>query len=133
MRHFIFPALLTEVQEDFGAWHVPSSDVLILQLQAQGLGEARRVTFCDGRYRARGASCQRKTPSIGAPASSATSDRLQLMPDDIRAVRQSWINLHDSMRSRNIAGTLRSAEISTWKNQTIQHFGAVRVGTTRSS
>jgi len=98
---------------------------LILQLQAQGLGEARRVTSAMGDIE-RAARAASADPLNWGASFQRNLDRLQLMPDDIRAVRQSWINLHDSMRSRNIAGTLRSAEISTWKNQTIQHFGAVR-------
>src|SRR5690606_15238527 len=46
-------------------------------------------------------------------------DKLKLAPDEIRRVERSWIQLHDSIKNRNLAKAMKSAEIGHWKTNTI--------------
>lgn len=54
-------------------------------------------------------------------------DGLKLARKDIDDVQRSWVSLHKSMSSRNLAKALRSAEISHWKTNTVSELAKGRV------
>ncbi|PLX37066.1 MAG: hypothetical protein C0606_11150 [Hyphomicrobiales bacterium] len=55
-------------------------------------------------------------------------DKLKLAGQDMAAVQNSWIAMHDSIKQRNLKGALAKSEISNWKTQTLSHLAQARVG-----
>ncbi|MBO6724299.1 MAG: hypothetical protein JJ911_01380 [Rhizobiaceae bacterium] len=53
-------------------------------------------------------------------------DKLKLSAADLANVELSWLNLHQSMKSRNLSGTLKSSEISHWKTGVVSALAQTR-------
>lgn len=92
---------------------------LILRLRTEGLREAKKVTDAMR-------SVENAARRLGATGTSTWGvgfqrqlDKLKLSAQDIQTVERSWIQLHDSMKKRNLASALRSSEIGHWKTNTI--------------
>jgi hypothetical protein len=99
---------------------------LILRLRAEGLGEAKNVvtTMKDIENAAR--NMGRTGVGSWGVGFQKQLDGLKLARNDIDAVQRSWGTLHESMKIRNLAKALKSAEISHWKTSTLSHLAAVR-------
>jgi hypothetical protein len=101
---------------------------LILRMQAQGLAEGKKLTGVM-------ADIERKARSMNAGGLASWGvafqnnlNRLKAAPSELEAVRKSWLALNQSMDARKLSSALRAGEISTWKNQTLQHFTDLRNG-----
>lgn len=98
---------------------------LILRLQAQGLGEAKRVESAVGQI-------ERAARRLSAAPWGATFqrqlDKLGASTQQIHAVRQSWTRLHEDMNRRGLSDAMKKSDIAAWKVATLGHFSAVRSG-----
>lgn len=99
---------------------------LILRLRAEGLGEANKVRQAldgvEAAARRMGSSGVRSW-GIGFQKQIAA---LKLSAGDLRDVEQSWIRLHEGIKSRNLKGALKGAEISHWKTNTLAELAQMR-------
>ncbi|GAB5506089.1 MAG: hypothetical protein Rhirs2KO_12520 [Rhizobiaceae bacterium] len=97
---------------------------LILRLRTEGLGETRKITSAirDVEAAARRLAGVRSW-GVGF---QRQLDKLKLSANDIRNVERSWLDLHNSMKSRNLAGALRSSEISHWKTGVVSALALSR-------
>lgn len=99
---------------------------LILRLRTEGLGEAKKITDT-----MRGVeNAARRLGQTGSGTWGAGFQRqlnsLKLTANEIREVERSWTRLHEAMRSRNLAGAMKSAEVGHWKTNTISALAAQR-------
>lgn len=97
-----------------------------MRLQSEGLGEGQKITrvMHDVEAAAKRLSVTgARTWGVGF---QRQIDQLKLTREQIGAVEQSWVGLHNSMKSRNLAGAVRSSEIANWKTQTVSHLANAR-------
>jgi hypothetical protein len=99
---------------------------LILRMQAEGLGEAQRVTSAMADIERRARAMATGPAGSWGVAFQRNLERLKTTPGELDEIRNSWVRLNDSFKERGIDKALRSTEISTWKNATIGHFASVR-------
>lgn len=99
---------------------------LLLRIKAEGLGEANKVVNAMDQI-------ERKARTMGATGVRSWGvgfqkqlDRLKLTADQIKEVERSWVQLHNSMKTRRIDRAMRSAEVSHWKTSTISQLGMTR-------
>jgi len=99
---------------------------IILRLRSEGLGEANKVTAAianvERAARRLGDSGVRSW-GVGFQKQLAA---LKLSAGDMRDVEQSWIRLHESIRSRKLDKALSGAAISHWKTNTIAELAQAR-------
>lgn len=99
---------------------------LILRLRTEGLGEANKVkqALSDVNDAARRLGSQGVgTWGLGF---QKQIDKLKLTSQEIEQVQKSWVQLHESMKSRNLASALRSSEVGHWKTNTISALAQAR-------
>lgn len=92
---------------------------LILRLRTEGLGEAKKITDTMRDVE----SAARRLGQTGSSTWGAGFQRqlnsLKLTANEIQEVERSWTRLHEAIRSRNLAGAMKSAEVGHWKTNTI--------------
>lgn len=98
---------------------------LILRLRTEGLGEANKIT---GVVRQVEDAARRlnNTGSWGVGFQNHLN-KLKLTAGELREVEKSWVQLHDSMKDRNLASALKSSEIGHWKTNTVSVLAQGRV------
>jgi hypothetical protein len=99
---------------------------LILRLQTEGLGEGKKVLGVMN-------DIERKARTLGQAGTSSWGigfqrqlDRLKTTKSEIADVQRSWLQLHESFKTRNLAKALRSSEVSHWRVSTLSHLAQQR-------
>lgn len=97
---------------------------LILRLRTEGLKEAKQVTSALGNIE----NAARRMNGVGSwgVGFQRQLDKLKLSAADLANVERSWLNLHQSMKSRNLSGALKSSEISHWKTGVVSALAQTR-------
>lgn len=96
---------------------------LILRLQAQGLGEAKRVESAVGQIE----RAARRLSSMPWGANFQRQlDKLGVSARHMHDVRQSWNRLHDDMNRRGLSDAMKKSDIAAWRVATLGHFSAIR-------
>lgn len=101
---------------------------LILRLQTQGLGNARKVisTLHDVENAAK--RLGRSGIASWGSSFQRNLDKLKLSPQEFRDIQASWIRLQRAMSQQKFAPSAKQSGMAQWKQMTLQHFAAVRAG-----
>lgn len=96
---------------------------LILRLQAQGLGEVKRVESAMGQIER---AAKRLSGAPWGANFQRQLDKLGVSSQQINDVRRSWTNLHNDMNRRGLSDAMKKSDIAAWRMATLGHFSAVR-------
>jgi hypothetical protein len=100
-------------------------------MKAEGLGEAGKVTQTMKDIE----NAARRLGSTGVGSWGTGFQKqlavLKLTRDEMKAVERSWINLHESVKSRNLAKAMKNAEVSHWKTNTLAQLAQQRAAIDR--
>jgi hypothetical protein len=99
---------------------------LIFRLRTEGLGETKKVTDAMRNVEAAAKRLGSTGTGTWGVGFQRQIDKLKLTADEIKQVERAWIQLHSSMRSRNLSGALKSAEVGHWKTNTISALAQSR-------
>lgn len=99
---------------------------LILRLRTEGLGEAQKVSDAIRSVEANARRLGQTGFGAWGIGFQKQLDRLKLTGQEMRQVERSWVQLHESMKSRNLATALKSSEISHWKTNMVSTLGQGR-------
>lgn len=99
---------------------------LILRLQAEGMGEGKKILGVMN-------DIEKKARTLGHAGTGSWGmgfqkqlDKLKTTKSEIAEVERSWLQLHQTFKTRNLAKAMRSAEVSHWRVQTLSHLAQQR-------
>lgn len=99
---------------------------LILRLRAEGLGEAQRVTQAIRNVESAARRMAAAPTGSWGIGFQRQLEKLKLTQAEMKRVEQSWRDLHNAMRTRNLSSALRSSEIAGWKTAMVSNLATVQ-------